>query len=193
MLIPRPWLGLLFTTTVLMSPKCSVRSLMGSISGLGQAFSELLRMLFLRHALTTVLCLCRRISDSSWRHSLSRMSPLISLPANRIVNARPTGLVSSPKSCSCCILPASSLSRYLAASFAPYTSLFRDKMDFRRAAFSIWSCSFSALYWADSIMLELNFNSSDSLFTEKWKERRQFVGRLILVRGRGKRSAFVYS
>jgi hypothetical protein len=35
-------------------------------------------------------------------------------------------------------------------------------------------------------MLELNFNSSDSLFTEKWKERRQFVGRLILVRGRGK-------
>ena len=90
MLIPSPWLGLLFTTTVRMSPKCSVRSLIGSISGFGQLFSELFKILFLLHALTTVLCLCSKISDSSCLHNLSRTSPLISRPAiiQRLISRR---------------------------------------------------------------------------------------------------------
>lgn len=72
-----------------------------------------------------------------------------------------------PKSCSCCILPANSLSKYLAANLAPYTSLVNERTSFLKAAFSDCNWATSALYWAGSRVVELNFNCSDSFVDPK--------------------------
>ena len=99
--IPRPSRGPLLSFTILKSPTPWFFLL--SVKDIGGSGSFSFALFLPLHARITVLWRCKCISDSNWFHKRSCSSCFNVLPNN----------------CICCIRPASSLSKYLVANFAP--------------------------------------------------------------------------
>lgn len=171
-------------------------------TGDGKGFLGSLRPL---QARITVLWRCRWISASSWFHSLSWAGPFMSRPSNwicctlnkksipvtnhfgslcarkKIATWNPHSGQPEQKNNAVSYLPASSLSKYLAASLAPYTSACSTAMCLRRASFSFFSnftsasnlasFTFSFLLASSSFSCEMWSNKD-----KRWAAERQNCG-----------------
>lgn len=173
------WWFILIEALVIWVGNCLRLRLLTCPAGDGRGFFGSLRPL---QARMTVLWRWRWISASSWFHSLSWAGPFMSRPNSWIcwtlqntvatsvlstmqpeIEFLPTGYI-----CNTFIyLPASSLSRYLAASLAPYTSACSTAMCLRRASFSFLSILTSASSFTSFTFSFLLASSSFSCSRDK--------------------------